>query len=131
MFVARRLGLNYDVTIRNQLTPQDLLGGSDVYWFNDMGSARLKDMRNISGVVTDHHNPIALETHYTENGNNIYQFNPHLEGLDGSISQSGSSTTFLFSTNILPEVSAVSHLPVVGSVGDLHDKKFGRLVDTD
>jgi RecJ-like exonuclease len=131
VFVARRLGLNYDVTIRNQLTPQDLLGGSDVYWFNDMGSARLKDMRNISGVVTDHHNPIALETHYTENGNNIYQFNPHLEGLDGSISQSGSSTTFLFSTNILPEVSAVSHLPVVGSVGDLHDKKFGRLVDTD
>ena len=129
--MARRLGLNYDVTIRNQLTPQDVLGGPDVYWFNDMGSARLKDMMGVKGIVTDHHNPVVLETHYTENGNDIYQFNPHLEGLDGSISQSGSTTTFLFSANILPEVSAVSHLPIVGSVGDLHDKKFGRLVDTD
>ncbi len=131
VFVARRLGLNYDLTIRNQLTPQDVLGGPDVYWFNDMGSARLKEMRNVNGVVTDHHNPVFYGTHYTENGNNIYQFNPHLEGLDGSISQSGSTTTFLFSANVLPEVSAVSHLPIVGSVGDLHDKKFGRLVDTD
>ncbi len=131
VFVAKRLGLNYEVTIRNQLTPQDVIDGSDVYWFNDMGSARLKDMRNIKGVVTDHHNPVVLETHYTESGNNIYQFNPHLEGLDGSISQSGSTTTFLFATNVLSEVSAVSHLPVIGSVGDLHDKKYGKLVDTD
>ncbi len=131
VFVARRLGVNYDVTIRNQLTPQDVVGGSEVYWFNDMGSSRLKEMKNITGVVTDHHNPVVLETHYSENGNNIYQFNPHLEGMDGSISQSGSTTTFLFGTNLLSEVSAVSHLPVVGSVGDLHDKKFGRLVDVD
>ncbi len=131
VFVARRLGLNYEVTIRNQLTPQDVFGGSDIYWFNDMGSARLNDMRNVSGIVTDHHNPIVMETHYTKDGNNIYQFNPHLEGLDGSISQSGSTTSFLFATNVLSEVSAVSHLPVIGSVGDLHDKKFGRLVDTD
>lgn len=131
VFVARRLGLNYEVAIRNQLTPQDVIGGSDVYWFNDMGSSRLKEMQNIKGVVTDHHNPVVPETHYTENGNNIYQFNPHLEGMDGSISQSGSTTTFLFGTNVLSEVSAVSHLPVVGSVGDLHDKKFGKLVDTD
>ena len=131
VFVARRLGLDYEVTIRNQLTPQDLQGGEGIYWFNDMGSARLRDMRNVKGIVTDHHNPVFPETHYTENGNNIYQFNPHLEGLDGSISQSGSTTTFLFSSNILPEVSAVSHLPIVGSVGDLHDKKFGKLVDTD
>lgn len=131
VFVAKRLGLNFEVTIRNQLTPQDVIGGSDVYWFNDMGSARLKEMRGVHGVVTDHHNPAVLETHYTESGNNIYQFNPHLEGLDGSISQSGSTTTFLFATNVLSEVSAVSHLPVIGSVGDLHDKKFGRLVDTD
>ena len=131
VFIARRLGLNYEVAIRNQLTPQDVIGGSDVYWFNDMGSSRLKEMQNIKGVVTDHHNPVVPETHYTENGNNIYQFNPHLEGMDGSISQSGSTTTFLFGTNVLSEVSAVSHLPVVGSVGDLHDKKFGKLVDTD
>ncbi|MCL5789248.1 MAG: DHH family phosphoesterase [Candidatus Thermoplasmatota archaeon] len=131
VFVARRLGLNYDVTIRNQLTPQDVVGGSDIYWFNDMGSSRLMEMRNVRGVVTDHHNPVVLETHYSENGNDIYQFNPHLEGLDGSISQSGSTTTFLFGTNVLSEVSAVSHLPVVGSVGDLHDKKYGRLVDMD
>ncbi|MCL4449857.1 MAG: DHH family phosphoesterase [Candidatus Thermoplasmatota archaeon] len=131
VFVARRLGLDYEVTIRNQLTPQDLQGGEGIYWFNDMGSARLRDMKNVKGIVTDHHNPVFPETHFTENRNNIYQFNPHLEGLDGSISQSGSTTTFLFSSNILPEVSAVSHLPIVGSVGDLHDKKFGKLVDTD
>lgn len=131
VFVARRLGLEYDVTIRNQLTPQDVSGGSEVYWFNDMGSSRLKDMKNMKAVITDHHNPAVFETHYTENGNNIFQFNPHLEGLDGSISQSGSTTTFLFSSNLLPEVSGVSHLPVIGSVGDLHDKKFGKLVDVD
>lgn len=131
VFVARRLGLDYEVTIRNQLTPRDVIGGSDIYWFNDMGSSRLKDMKDVTGIVTDHHNPVVHESHYTENGNNIYQFNPHLEGLDGSISQSGSTTTFLFSTNLLPEVSAVSHIPVIGSVGDLHDKKYGRLVDMD
>jgi|YelNatPaOPRAMG01_1025707.scaffolds.fasta_scaffold00250_45 single-stranded-DNA-specific exonuclease len=131
VFVARKLGLDYEVVIRNQLMPQDVAGNSDVYWFNDMGSSRLKDMKNVSGIVTDHHNPVVLETHYTANGNNIYQFNPHLEGLDGSVSQSGSTTTFLFSTNVLPEVSVVSHLPVIGSVGDLHDKKYCKLVDAD
>ncbi|MEM0136179.1 MAG: hypothetical protein QXU18_13315, partial [Thermoplasmatales archaeon] len=35
VFVARRLGLDYEVTIRNQLTPQDVQGGDGVYWFND------------------------------------------------------------------------------------------------
>jgi single-stranded-DNA-specific exonuclease len=131
VFVAKKLGLNYDVTIRNQLTESDLRGGDGVYWFNDLGSARANEMRNITGVITDHHNPSIMDTHIDMDGNNIYQFNPHLEGLDGSISQSGSTTTFLFSMNFLQEVVAASHIPVIGSVGDLHDKKYCRLVDAD
>ncbi|MEM3272346.1 MAG: DHH family phosphoesterase [Thermoplasmatales archaeon] len=131
VFVARRLGLKYETVIRNQLLPEDFSDSSYIYWFNDLGSARIKDMKGISGVITDHHTPVVNEAHYTENGNNIYQFNPHLEGLDGSVSQSGSTTTFLFSVNLIPEVSSISHIPVIGSVGDLHDKKFCRLVDSD
>ncbi|MEM4089419.1 MAG: hypothetical protein QXQ46_01485, partial [Thermoplasmatales archaeon] len=131
VFVARRLGLRYETLIRNQLSPEDFSDTSYVYWFNDLGSARIKDMKGLKGVITDHHTPVVNESHYTENGNNLYQFNPHLEGLDGSVSQSGSTTTFLFSINLIPEVSAISHVPVIGSVGDLHDKKFCRLVDAD
>lgn len=132
MFVAKRMGLNYDIRIRNQLSVEDLIGkGDEVYWFNDMGSSKVNEMKNITGVVTDHHNPAITDTFIQENGNRIYQFNPHLEGLDGSISQSGSTTTFLFSMNVIQEVIAVSHLSVIGSVGDLHDKKFCKLVDTD
>jgi len=131
VFVARRLGLRYEILIRNQLLPEDFSDPSYIYWFNDLGSARIRDMKGISGIITDHHSPVVNESHYVENGNNIYQFNPHLEGFDGSISQSGSTTTFLFSLNVLPEVSAISHVPVIGSLGDLHDKKFCRLVDSD
>ncbi|MEM0140896.1 MAG: DHHA1 domain-containing protein [Thermoplasmatales archaeon] len=131
VFVARRLGLRYETLIRNQLSPEDFSDTSYVYWFNDLGSARIKDMKGLKGVITDHHTPVVNESHYTENGDNLYQFNPHLEGLDGSVSQSGSTTTFLFSINLIPEVSAISHVPVIGSVGDLHDKKFCRLVDAD
>jgi RecJ-like exonuclease len=131
VFVAKRLGLNYELRIKNQLDPLEFSDTEDVYWFNDMGSSKTGEMRKVSAVITDHHNPAILESHITNNGNNIYQFNPHLEGLDGSISQSGSTTTFLFSMNLLPEVFAISHLPVIGSVGDLHDKKFTRLVDMD
>ncbi|MGC8645453.1 MAG: DHHA1 domain-containing protein [Thermoplasmata archaeon] len=131
VFVARRLGLRYEILIRNQLLPEDFSDASYIYWFNDLGSARIREMKGIRGVITDHHSPVVYETHYTENGNDLYQFNPHLEGLDGSISQSGSTTTFLFSANLIPEVSAISHVAVIGSVGDLHDKKFCRLVDAD
>lgn len=131
VFVAQKLGLNYEVIIRNQLYPEDFKGGEEVYWFNDLGSARANEMENMTAIITDHHNPVVLETHIEARGNNIYQFNPHLEGLDGSISQSGSTTTFLFSMNFLSEVAAASHLPVIGSVGDLHDKKYCKLVDSD
>lgn len=132
LFVAKRLGLNYEIRIRSQLTAEDLKGKEgEIYWFNDMGSSKINEMKNIKGVITDHHNPALMENLIEENGNYIYQFNPHLEGLDGSISQSGSTTTFLFSMNLISEAIAVSHLSVIGSVGDLHDKKFGRLVDVD
>lgn len=130
VFVAKRLGLNYNLEVKNQLTPEDINGGDGVYWFNDMGSARLNEIKGVTGVITDHHHPSVLESHYTANGNNIFQFNPHLEGLDGGISQSGSTTTFLFSSNLLPEARMVSHLSVVGAVGDLHDKKYRKLIDT-
>jgi single-stranded-DNA-specific exonuclease len=132
LFVIKRLGLNYEIRIRNQLTIEDITGkDGEIYWFNDMGSSKVNDMKNIKGIITDHHNPAIMDNFIQDNGNEIYQFNPHLEGLDGSISQSGSTTTFLFSMNIIQEVIAVSHLSVIGSVGDLHDKKYGRLVETD
>lgn len=131
VFVAKKLGLNHEVVIRNQLTYEDFKESGAVCWFNDLGSARVDEMEGVTGIITDHHNPSVSETHINDRGNNIYQFNPHLEGLDGSISQSGATTTFLFSMNILSDVAAASHLSVIGSVGDLHDKKYCKLVDSD
>ncbi|MEM4950003.1 MAG: hypothetical protein QXS75_01545, partial [Thermoplasmatales archaeon] len=45
VFVARRLGLKYETVIRNQLLPEDFSDSSYIYWFNDLGSARIKDMK--------------------------------------------------------------------------------------
>ncbi len=131
-FTLERMGIPHEVIIKNQLMPEDLVGDESViYWFNDLGSSKLDQMRNIKGIVTDHHTPSVLDTIYQENGNEIFQFNPHLEGIDGGVSQSGATTTFLFAMNVVPEVLAVSYLSVIGSLGDLHDKKYRKLIDSD
>jgi len=131
-FTLERIGIPHEIIIKNQLLPEDLVGSEGlVYWFNDLGSSKMDSMRNIRGIITDHHTPAVKDVEYKENGNEIYQFNPHLEGIDGGISQSGATTTFLFSLNVIGDVLGVSYLSVVGSLGDLHDKRHRKLVGTD
>lgn len=130
-FTLERMGIKNEIIIKNQLLPEDLVGDESIYWFNDLGSSKIDQMRNVRGIITDHHTPSVYESYYEKNGNEIYQFNPHLEGLDGGISQSGATTTFLFSMNVVPDVLAISYLSVIGSLGDLHDKKYRKLIDTD
>ncbi len=131
-FTLERIGVPYEIVIKNQLLPDDLIGNEGlVYWFNDLGSSKMDVMRNIRGIITDHHTPAVKEVEYKENGNEIYQFNPHLEGLDGGLSQSGATTTFLFSLNVVGDVLGVSYLSVVGALGDLHDKRYRKLIGTD
>jgi Single-stranded DNA-specific exonuclease len=114
-FTLERIGIPHEIIIKNQLLPEDLVGSEGlVYWFNDLGSSKMDSMRNIRGIITDHHTPAVKDVKKKENGNEIYQFNPHLEGIDGGISQSGATTTFLFSLNVIGDVLGVSYLSVVG-----------------
>ena len=108
--------------------------GAELVWFTDLGSGAISKFGQMHSVVTDHHVPDPMACNVRANGQALlsdyvrpYHVNPHMYGHSGADELSGAGTTFLVSIAVDDENVMLSHLAILGSVGDLQDQKTRRL----
>ena len=123
-----RLGIERSVRFVKQLDKKILEEVADANIptiFTDLGSGMLSDMpRGMDVVIADHHQ-------IDRNGDTEYHLNPHLCGIDGSTELSGSGCAYLLAQALsCPglKLGDLADLAIVGAVGDLQARKFGKLV---
>jgi single-stranded-DNA-specific exonuclease len=133
-----RLGIPHEVRFFKKLDDQaiDSLAASktDLVWFTDLGSGSISKLGSLHAVVTDHHVPDSTARAATASGQALlsdyagpHHVNPHLHGLSGADELSGAGATLLVSLAVDEENAMLSHLAILGSVGDLQDQKTCRL----
>ena len=119
-----RANIDYDMLFVKQLDETIVKDIADINpeltIFTDLGSGQLEHINNygLHAVVSDHHRP---------QGNTALHINPHLFGANGSYEVSGSGTTFLLAT-CLGNNRDLAGLAIVGCVGDMQYRKYGKLV---
>jgi RecJ-like exonuclease len=107
---------------------------ADLVWFTDLGSGSISKLEGMRAVVTDHHMP---ETGYASGSrkgqalltdfSTALHVNPQLHGVSGASDLSGAGSTFLAALAMSERNMDLSHLAVLGAVGDLQDQKTRRL----
>ncbi len=121
----KRLGKNYSIEFVKQLDEEVLKRlkneNHELVWFTDLGSSISISYPEIKKVVTDHH-------FCPDNSNLPFHLNPHLFNLDGGLEISGAGTTYLVSKTIDKKNMDLSSLAIVGSCGDLQDRKNCKLI---
>ena len=125
-----RLGIEHDVRFVKQLDKGILKEVADANIptvFTDLGSGMLSDMpRGMDVVIADHH---QIDQDGAEGI--PYHLNPHLFGIDGSTELSGAGCAYLLAQSLrCPGIQPgdLADLAIVGAVGDLQARKFGKLV---
>ena len=120
----KRLEKNYSIEFVKQIDEEVLHRlkneNHELVWFTDLGSS-ISTIPEINKVVTDHH-------FCPENSNLHFHLNPHLFNLDGGLEISGAGTTYLVSKAIDKNNMDLSSLALVGSCGDLQDRKNCKLI---
>ncbi|HIE31752.1 MAG TPA: DHH family phosphoesterase [Methanosarcinales archaeon] len=126
--VLEQLGIEHGVRFVKQLDRGVLDEVADANIptiFTDLGSGMLSDMPGgMDVIIADHHQ-------IDQNGSVEYHLNPHLFGIDGSTELSGSGCSYLLAQALGSpglEPGDLSDLAIVGAVGDLQARKFGKLV---
>ena len=99
-------------------------GSEERFIFTDIGSSYMDILAKYLGtrraLVLDHHPPSgSVPPGWVE-------VNPHNHGLDGSVEISGAGITYLVIREIDPVFKALSHLAIVGALGDRQDRLEGR-----
>ncbi len=92
----------------------------ELVWFTDLGSSISVESKDLNKVIADHHV-------CPENSDFDFHLNPHLFGLDGGYEISGAGTAYLISKSIDKKNVDLSALAIVGSCGDLQDRRFRKL----
>ena len=124
-----RCGIEHNVRFAKQLDRSVLDEVADANIptiFTDLGSGMLSEMPpDLDIVIADHHQ-------IDHNGHTEYHLNPHLFGIDGSTELSGAGCAYMLAQSLgNPDLIAsgdLSDLAIVGAVGDLQARRFGRLV---
>src|SRR3989338_2792250 len=117
--------VKYSVSILTKLSSDKLkeLAGEDYfqYFFTDLGSGHVSQMeeyfKDKKIIILDHHEP---EDHILKTGN-IAFVNPHLAGIDGSKTISGSGVVFLFTKMLNPIYENMAHIAIIGAIGDMQE----------
>jgi RecJ-like exonuclease len=119
-----RAGIEYEMLFVKQLDEnivRELANNNpELAIFTDLGSGQIEHINNygLHAVVADHHRPQGdLEMH----------LNPHLFGANGSFEISGSGTAFLLAQQ-LGSNRDLADLAIVGCIGDMQYRKYGKLV---
>lgn len=123
--VLKREKKKFALSIVKQLNENIIKGlGLEPYYaiiFTDLGSGSIKLINQYLNkkkiFIFDHHVPDDLN-----NYENIIQINPHLSKIqDASSTISGSGVTYLFAKSIDIKNKDLSHLAVIGSIGDMQN----------
>jgi len=130
-----------DETFVNEL----IASKPELVWFTDLGSGSTDILQDLNCVISDHHKPVEPAGSITKKKpktlfdfdeskdmpvSNYLQVNPHFVGRDGSNDISGAGTAYLVARALDPELRRLSHLAIVGAVGDMQDREMGRLQGT-
>jgi len=125
-----RLGIEHGVRFVKQLDKgilEEVADANIPTIFTDLGSGMLSDMpRGMDVVIADHH-----QVDQDGAGDIPYHLNPHLFGIDGSTELSGAGCAYLLAQSLrCPGIQSgdLADLAIVGAVGDLQARKFGKLV---
>jgi RecJ-like exonuclease len=91
--------------------------------FTDIGSGYIKLIKkyldNKKIFIFDHHIPDEIDVY-----DNIIHINPHLSNIKGpSFEISGSGIVYFFAKELNNKNKDISHLAVIGSIGDMQDFK--------
>lgn len=112
--------INYSISVVQQLDEAVLKELSaekySTYVFCDLGSGQITNIKkHLQGsqiLILDHH---ELE----DIGDEFVHVNPHLVGIDGNKNISGAGVVYMFAKTINPEIQKISHVPLIGAVGDI------------
>jgi len=92
--------------------------------FADSGSGYLdligEHLKSVPVIVLDHHEICGTPT------GNIVHVNPHLCGIDGAKDLSGAGAAYFAAKAFDEENMDLSHLAIVGALGDMQDSYEGR-----
>jgi RecJ-like exonuclease len=99
----------------------------DVFIFTDLGAGNIIDIeehfKEKIVFVLDHHKP-------KDQSKDIVMVNPHLIGIDGSKSISGSGVSYYFAKEIDERIKNMAHIALIGAIGDIQeDNGFMELND--
>lgn len=133
-----RKGIRADVRLFKQLD-EDAISGltkarPDIVWYTDLGSGSVSKLGETATVVSDHHVPDVSTGGAEKTGQaRLFDFspvlhvNPQLHGISGATDLSGAGATFLVAAALDGGNADLSHLAVLGGVGDLQDHRTRRL----
>lgn len=98
--------------------------------FTDLGSAMVDFIvdHEMSAVIADHHQPVGRAENITADSETFpFHMNPHLFGANGGFEISGSGVSYILA-NALGDNSDLAGLAIVGAIGDMQNRKYGKLV---
>lgn len=98
--------------------------------FTDLGSAMIDFMvdNGMDAVIADHHQPSGRpENIGTDSAAFPCHMNPHLFGANGGFEISGSGVSYILA-NALGDNKDLAGLAIVGAIGDMQNRKYGKLV---
>lgn len=129
-----RAGIDYTAEYVKKLDErimERLLGENhELLIFTDLGSA-MPDFivdNQMNAVIADHHQPNGRpENIATDSATFPYHMNPHLFGANGGFEISGSGVSYILA-NALGDNKDLAGLAIVGAIGDMQNRKYGKLV---
>ncbi|WNY28019.1 hypothetical protein MmiEs2_01990 [Methanimicrococcus stummii] len=129
-----RAGIDYTVEFVKKLDEKIMARlleeNHELLVFTDLGSAMVDFMvdNGMKTIIADHHQPNGRpENIATDSTTFLYHMNPHLFGANGGFEISGSGVSYILA-NALGDNKDLAGLAIVGAIGDMQNRKYGKLV---
>lgn len=127
-----RQGVDHEVRFVKKLDPPQVemvnRAEHDAVWLVDLGSGAFPSLTHPGVCISDHHVPDRRKGQNTLDSFVDLHVNPHFFGMDGSTEISGAGTTYCVARAMDPSNRDLSHLALVGAVGDFQEDAQCRLV---
>lgn len=111
---------------------EDPSRNEDILLFTDLGSAMADYLVDhcLTAVVADHHQPSGRPENISGDSATFpFHLNPHLFGANGSYEISGSGVSYILASALIGEKARdLASLAIVGAVGDMQNRKYGKFV---
>ena len=129
-----RAGINYTAEYVKKLDEKIMIRlleeKHELILFTDLGSAMPDFMvdNNMDVIIADHHQPSGRPENIAADSTIFpHHMNPHLFGANGGFEISGSGVSYILA-NALGDNKDLAGLAIVGAIGDMQNRKYGKLV---